>query len=288
LARWHTDTPLVPKGAQTRLQQSLQAVQTVPSTPPLQRVLPGCGVSQRPSVAPVATLQMPPQQSRGFEHTSPSCAHHDEPRSQTPALQSLEQHSALEVHALPAVRQEPLKGWHFPAEQLPPQHSALLVQAPLSETHALPSQTPLLHWKEQQSVAALQGAPAATHLPMVDTQLWSTWSQIPEQHSLPAAHDRPVARHAPPLASVSAPPLGPSEDKPPQLATIKATLKSQKKRVGMTILLAGSRGAQSRCSDRLQRGDHIDAPPATSVPRLDFASIRARAAPRSTRRWSLA
>jgi hypothetical protein len=145
LARWHTDAPLVPYGAHTRLQQSLQVLQTVPSTPPLQRVLPGWGVSQRPSVAPAATLQTPPQQSRGFEQTSPSCAHHDEPRSQTPALQSLEQHSALEAQALPAVRQEPLKGWHLPAEQLPPQHSLLLAHAPLSETHALPSQTPPLH-----------------------------------------------------------------------------------------------------------------------------------------------
>jgi hypothetical protein len=68
-------------------------------------------------------LQIPPQQSRGFEQTSPFCTHHDDPVSQTPALQSLEQQSALAVHALPEVRHEPLSGSHLPPEQLPPQHS---------------------------------------------------------------------------------------------------------------------------------------------------------------------
>jgi hypothetical protein len=104
-------------------------------------------------------------------------------------LQYFEQQSVLAVQALPEVRQEPLKGMHFPPEQLPPQHSPLLVQAPLSETHVLPSQTPLLHAKEQQSVGEAQTPPAMTHRPTLDAQLWRTESQIPEQHSLPAAHD---------------------------------------------------------------------------------------------------
>lgn len=171
LARWQTETPVVPYGAQTRLQQSLHPVQTVPSTPPLQRVLPGIGVSHFPSVAPAATLQTPPQQSRGFEHASPSCVHQDEPMSQTPALQSFEQQSALEAHALPEVRHEPLRGSHLPPAQLPPQHSLDVVHAPLSETQVLPSQTPLLHAKEQQSVEELQVPPATTHRPTVEAHV---------------------------------------------------------------------------------------------------------------------
>jgi hypothetical protein len=116
-------------------------------------------------------LQSPPQQSRGFEHTSPSCAHHDPPGSQTPALQYFEQQSSLAVHALPEVRHEPLSGWHLPPLQLPPQHWPLLVQAPLSETQMFPPHTPLLHENEQQSVDELHAAPAATHRPTVEMQV---------------------------------------------------------------------------------------------------------------------
>jgi hypothetical protein len=64
-------TPLLPKGAQSRLQQSLQLSQTVPSTPPLQYVDPVGGAPHVPSVAPAATLQVPPQQSAGLAQASP-------------------------------------------------------------------------------------------------------------------------------------------------------------------------------------------------------------------------
>jgi hypothetical protein len=70
LAGWQTFTPVGPYGAQRRLQQPLQASQTVPSTPSEQYVEP-LGVAQVPSVAPAAMLQIPPQQSLGFEQASP-------------------------------------------------------------------------------------------------------------------------------------------------------------------------------------------------------------------------
>jgi len=49
----------------------LHASQTVPSTPSEQFVDPTAGDAQVPSVLPAAMLQMPPQQSLGFEQTSP-------------------------------------------------------------------------------------------------------------------------------------------------------------------------------------------------------------------------
>jgi hypothetical protein len=104
----------------------------------------------------------------------------------------------------------------------------------LSETQAFPSHTPLLQVNEQQSVGELQGLPVPRHRPTVETQVCSTESQVPEQHSFPAAHGLPVIPQAPTLASVSAPP--PSEDIPPQLATIKTMTRSQPSRVDMTIL----------------------------------------------------
>jgi hypothetical protein len=109
---------------------------------------------------------------------------------------------------------------------------------------------------------------------MVDTQLWSTWSQMPEQHSLAAPQDRPVARHAPPLASTSAPPEGPSDAIPPQLATTNAMLESQNERADMTILPVGPPRAQSRSTRRPARERPHRRPAANSVPALELCLYR--------------
>jgi hypothetical protein len=183
--------------------------------------------------------------------------HHDPPMSQTPALQSFEQQSALSVQALPEVRHEPLSGWHFPPVQLPPQHWPLLVHAPLSETQIFPSHTPPLHASEQQSVPAAQEPPAATHRPTVDAQVRSTESQIPEQQSLPLPHVSPVTPQA--LASFFLRPVrSPSEVVPPQLAMISATMKSPYKDFGMTFLprcTIGDRSSSGRtCARRRPHG----------------------------------
>jgi hypothetical protein len=49
----------------------LHALQSTPSTPSEQFVAPTCGDEQVPTVLPVAMVQMPPQQSLGFEQASP-------------------------------------------------------------------------------------------------------------------------------------------------------------------------------------------------------------------------
>jgi hypothetical protein len=127
-------------------------------------------------------VQIPPQQSREFEQTSPVWVQNDEPRSHLPLLQSFEQQSPLLVHAFPEVRQVPLSGWHMPFVHLPPQQAPSLVQAPLSATQVLAEHTPLLQTRVQQSVLAEQLAPAAAHLPTDDAQPWVMGSQSAEQH----------------------------------------------------------------------------------------------------------
>jgi len=122
------------------------------------------GWPQVPFVAPVATLQMPPQQSAVVLHTSPACPQNEEAMHR-PSKQSPEQHSALVVHALPSVLQVVLSGTHFPPEQSPLQQSALAVHDPWSEVHE-----GMLH-------ALLVPEPVGVH--------------EPEQHSPSVEHEAP-------------------------------------------------------------------------------------------------
>jgi hypothetical protein len=133
--------------------------------------------------------QIPPQQSRGFEHTSPVCVQNDEPRAQVPFWQSLEQQSPLAAQALPEVRHVPLSGSHFPPVHFPPQHAPSLVHAPLSAVQVVDAHTPLLHARVQQSVLAEHAPPAGAHLPIDDAQACVVGSQSAEQHWLSAAQD---------------------------------------------------------------------------------------------------
>jgi hypothetical protein len=70
LAGWQIFTPVGPKGAQSRLQQSPQSLHVTPSTP-VQFAAADVGKPQVPVVAPFAMLQMLLQQSVGREQMSP-------------------------------------------------------------------------------------------------------------------------------------------------------------------------------------------------------------------------
>ena len=69
LAGWQIFTPVGPKGAHKRLQQSPQPPHTTPSTPVQNAGPEGCA-SHVPRVLPVAIVQLPVQQSWLREHTS--------------------------------------------------------------------------------------------------------------------------------------------------------------------------------------------------------------------------
>jgi hypothetical protein len=179
LAGWHTFTPVGPYGAQRRLQHPLQASHSVPSTPSLQYVAPLGTGPHFPSVAPVAIWQIPLQQEGEFEQVSPDWTQNDGV-PQTPAVvQYFEQHSAEPPQALPADLHVALIGTHFPPEQLPPQHWALLVQAPLSETHCDPhmplTQLRVAHW-----VGDVHPPPGCTFT--ISVQVWAVGSHFMEQH----------------------------------------------------------------------------------------------------------
>ena len=117
----HSGTPPLPPPTAT-------APQAWPATVQLP-VPPGFGWPQRPTVAPCDLLQSPPQHSVLFAQMSPFCAQND-PLAQTPLLQSLEQQSPCDAHALPVVRQAGLSGAHAPfALHMPLQHWAAFVHA---------------------------------------------------------------------------------------------------------------------------------------------------------------
>ena len=71
LAGWQMKTPVRAYGRHRRLQHCPQPLQNDPSTDPLQRVDPGAGTPQVPSVAPAAIVQTPPQQSPPCTQASP-------------------------------------------------------------------------------------------------------------------------------------------------------------------------------------------------------------------------
>src|SRR5262249_4701037 len=158
-------TPVGPYGAHRRLQQLLQPSQTMPSTPSLQYVAPDGGAAHVPNVLPWAMLQMPPQQSPGFEQASPVWTQNDDASAHRPSLQSFEQHWPWSVRVLPAVWQVVLSGTNMPfAPQSPLQHELELVHAPVSGVHAVPEHLPLSQLSEQQDVLDKQAPPAAVQL----------------------------------------------------------------------------------------------------------------------------
>jgi hypothetical protein len=146
LAGWHTETPVGPNGAQSRLQHAppqpgrppsftMAPEQSVPSTA-VQFAPPPDGWLQVPSVAPVATVQMPPQQSSPVWHTSPFWPQNEE-TAHTAPWQSPEQQSDAFAQELPSVVQPPgLSVAHVPPVQVPLQHCDPDAQALPFDVHA--------------------------------------------------------------------------------------------------------------------------------------------------------
>jgi len=92
-------------------------------------VEPAWGALHEPSVAPLAIVQIPEQQSAFLPQTSRPCTQKEAPIWQRPPLHRLEQQSLPTVQAFPAVLQEVDSAVHLFASQLPPQHSAAVWQA---------------------------------------------------------------------------------------------------------------------------------------------------------------
>jgi hypothetical protein len=152
LAGWQTSTPVGPHGAQARLQHgpphfgrplSMKTAppsaapppHSSPSTRP-QLAGPEGGVAlQVPSVCPVATLHTPVQQSALAAQASPGCTQNDD-GWHVPDVHSAEQHSPLDVQALPSVEHVVLSGLHLPLLHSWLQHCPFEVHAVLSELHA--------------------------------------------------------------------------------------------------------------------------------------------------------
>jgi hypothetical protein len=181
-----------PKGAQRRLQQSLQVPQREPSTPrPLQFDAPLGGSPQVPTVAPVAMSQVPVQHSSARVQMSPCCVQKEECRAHFPFVQRPEQQSSLFPQVLPAVLHPVFSATQEPLTQLLLQHCAAPVQVAPSETQALAEHAPFTQLTLQQSPGAAQDVPAGLHFPMLDVQVFVDGSQMLEQHAAPVVQGSP-------------------------------------------------------------------------------------------------
>jgi hypothetical protein len=183
-----------PYGAQSRLQQSPQPLQTFPSMPPLQKLAPAGGAPQVPSVDPCAIVHTPPQQSGPCVQVSPLWMQNDDAIEHWPAAHSWEQQSELSVQSLPAVLQDALSAAHTPPVQVPPQHCAPNVQAWPSDVHAPIEHCPLTQDKEQHSKDVVHAVPGPWQLSGAPPRHELTrGSHSPEQQSASAPHWVPTA-----------------------------------------------------------------------------------------------
>jgi hypothetical protein len=181
-----------PKGAQRRLQQSLQVPQREPSTPrPLQFEAPVGGSPQVPTVAPAAMSQVPVQHSSALVQMSPCWVQKDEWSAHVPFVQRPEQQSVLFPQVLPAVLHPVFSAAHDPFTQLLLQHWALPVQVAPSETQAFAEQAPFTQLTLQQSPGAAHDVPAGLHLPMFAVQVSVDGSQMLEQQAAPEVQGSP-------------------------------------------------------------------------------------------------
>src|SRR5581483_8131189 len=112
-------------------------------------------------------------------------------------MQLWPQHSPSPVQALPAVLHVVLSGVQVPLHRLE-QHCAALVQARLSEMHAVAEHRLPMHWPPQQSGDLVHAAPGAPHIAMVHRCM--PGSHTPEQHWVPAVHCVPETPHATPAS----------------------------------------------------------------------------------------
>jgi hypothetical protein len=143
-----------------------------------QLAAPAGGEEQVPLVAPVAMVQMPPQQSVPMVQVSPFWPQ-NEGELQMPPEQSREQHSAPPAQALPRLLHVGLSGTHMPPVQLPLQQSELALHAWLSEVHGAMLQTPPAQLPEQQSSLAVHAAPSVPQLPPSLPPVPPSWAPVP-------------------------------------------------------------------------------------------------------------
>ena len=104
-----------------------------------------------------------------------------------------------------------LSGVHFPPLQFAPQHSVLVAQAWLSETHAVAPHLPAMHSSAQQSVFAEHAELAAPQTPAPGVHVFEPGSHTVEQHSDPDAHVLPKTPHP----DAPRPPSPPEPSPPP-------------------------------------------------------------------------
>lgn len=198
---WQMFTPVVPSGPHESEQHLLSQpapVQTEPAG--LQGALPT--IEQRPSVAPAAFVQSPPQHSKSFAQTSPDWLQNETFLQWLVGSHWFEQQSELWLHVLPSVRQEPPAiATHFlvPAvSHLPLQHSASVVQASatgLSALHCVEEHVPPTHETVQQSVLVVHFTPGPKHppppigTPHLPTVAPAGLSHVREQQSVASPHD---------------------------------------------------------------------------------------------------
>jgi hypothetical protein len=194
-AGWQILTPVLRYGAHNRLQQSVQAPHTMPSTPPLQKDDPVGGLPHVPSVAPLAMLHVPLQHAFPVVQTSPVCTQKDELSEQIPFEHRWLQQSALAAQWLPAVLHVVLSGVHLPLPHVPLQQSAFAVHAALSDVQIVPVHLPLVHVSEQQSVFVVHAELAAPHCPTPAVHVFVAASHFCEQHSPSALHVLPDTPH---------------------------------------------------------------------------------------------
>jgi hypothetical protein len=117
----------------------------------------------------------------------------DEANEQRPLTQSCEQQSVFCAHVLPLVLQVVLSGVHVPLH-LPPQHSASLVHAALSERQAWPLHLPPTQESEQHCSGEVHAAPDTSQLAGVPPRhVCLVGSHMDEQQSVSALHAEPSA-----------------------------------------------------------------------------------------------
>lgn len=103
-----------------------------------------------------------------------------------PPVQFVEQHSPPLEQAWPSTLQVPPPSVpHVPFVQVCVQHSPLPVHAPPTSLQAWPPHAPFVHWPRQQSVFAVQEAPAALQNVLAVQTLPL---QAPPQHGVEALH----------------------------------------------------------------------------------------------------
>ena len=189
-----------------------------------------------PSVAPVALVQRPPQQSRSPEQASPFCLQNDASAAQIPLWQSDEQQSPLPAHGLPDVLQVVLSGVHVPAApHLPPQHWPSVVHAALSAAHCLSEHFPPVHEKVQHSSFVVHAAAGAAQLPSGVAQSFFAGSQLPVQQSALVTHADATGMHAAVVRGSPSDASAPSPAAASALSVVESLPQPAKRLVAKTV-----------------------------------------------------